>query len=563
MPSAQLVQAGWDYCDQVIAGDIPAAEYHLKACKRAREMWNARHVLNCTFDEKAAQRVLDVPKHAQLKHLKGPTAGEIFEFEPWQIFIVNQTYGWKRPDGLRLFRTVYIEVPRKNGKSTFCSVLAVFHLLFDKEMSAEVYSAATSRDQARIVFDDARAMIERSSTLNPILKTNRMNISHQRSNSKFEPLSADAGTLEGKNPSCSIIDELHVHKTPEVYDVLDVATGAREQPLLFSITTAGTNFQGVCYQKRDYLMKVLDGHVEDYTFFGVIFHIDKEDDWRTKDAWIKANPNYGVSVRPDDLERLCKQAQESPSAENNFRTKRLNEWRNATSAWISSVDWEQCDEERPPIEEWEGHDCYIGLDLASVSDFACMALLFPHWEDDILWIYQYLQSYLPEDTVFEKAGALGAQYRDWKDKGYIKATPGNVTDLAYIKQDLIEALETYNVKEVAYDPYGANELSASLLDEGAPMVKMSQSIMSMSDPSKELEKAIKGGTLVHGGDPVMNWMISNCVIYTDPNDNIKVRKEHDANKVDGVIATIMALGRLKVNGGEAPNPYNTRGIRTL
>lgn len=568
MPCLQNVEAGWDYCDQVLSRRIPAGEFHFKACQRARQMWDGQHAYGVYFNEAAAQRVLDVPHMAEIKHLKGPLAGKVIELEAWQIFLISQIYGWKRrSDDMRVFRTVYIEVPRKNGKSTLCSVLGVYHLIFDGEASAEVYSAATSRDQARIVFDDARAMVERSPRLASILKTNRMNISHQKSNSKFEPLSADAGTLEGKNPSASIIDELHVHKTPEVYDVLDVAAGARAQPLLFSITTAGTNRQGICYQKRDYLTKILDGHVEDNTFFGIIFHIDKGDDWRDRKSWIKANPNYGVSVFPDDLERLCKQAQEQPSAETNFRTKRLNEWRNATEAWISSVDWEGCqgEYERPPIEDWAHQDCYIGLDLASVSDFACMSLLFPVWDDEIddMLVYQYIQSYLPEETVYEKAGALGAQYRDWVNKGYVKATPGNVTDLSYIKQDVLQAMENYTVREIAYDPYGANELSASLIDEGAPMVKMSQSIMSMSDPSKELEKAIKGRTLVPGDDPVMSWMISNCVVYTDPNDNIKVRKEHDANKVDGVIATIMALGRLKVNGGAAPNPYNTRGIRTL
>jgi phage terminase large subunit-like protein len=406
-------------------------------------------------------------------------------------------------------------------------------------------------------------MADRSPDLASRLVTNKAGIAHIPSNSSFKPLSAEAHSLEGKNPSFNVIDELHVHKTSEVYDVLDVASGARAQPLLFSITTAGTNRQGICYEKRTYLTKILDGHVDDVTFFGVIFHIDKDDDWRHRDSWIKANPNYGVSVQIDDLERLCKQAQESPSAETNFRTKRLNEWRNATMAWISSVDWERCNSERPPLESLRGRDCYMGLDLASVSDFASLALLFPEWHGNTMWIYQYLQNYLPEATVYDKAGALGARYRKWVEDGYVKATPGNVTDLSYIKQDIQDALEKFNVREIAYDPYGANELSASLLDEGAPMVKVSQSIMSMSDPAKELEKAIKAGTLVPGGDPVMSWMISNCVIYTDPNDNIKVRKEHDANKVDGVIATIMALGRLKVNGGDAPNPYESRGIRTL
>ena len=558
MPCPQTVEAGWEYARNIATGLIPAGEYNIKACQRAITMMEQADELGIYFDEKSAIRPVTFAKY--LRHLKGPLAGQPIELEAWQIFMISQVYGWRRKeDDLRLFRTAYIEVPRKNGKSTLCSVLGLYHVIADGEMSAEVYAAATSRDQARIVFDDAKAMAQRSPFLASKLKCHQRNISHTKSNSKFEPLSADAGTLEGKNPSFSVIDELHVHKTAEVYDVLNVAVGARAQPLLFSITTAGTNQHGVCYRTRDYLTKLLDGSVEDNTFFGVIFHADKEDDWREQETWIKANPNYGVSVRPDDLERLCKQAQEDPEVETNFRTKRLNEWRNATSAWISSVDWEKCDKERPPLEEWLGQEVYIGLDLASVSDFASMALLFA--QDG--FIYWYCNHYLPEETVYEKAGSLGARYRAWADQGLLKVTPGNVTDLAYIKGDVEKALEDFNVREIGYDPYGANELSASLIDAGAPMVKISQGIMSMSDPSKELHKAIKGGYIVHGNDPILGWMISNCVVFTDPNDNIKVRKEHDANKIDGVIAAIMAMARLKVHGGDQPNPYNSRGIRTL
>ena len=562
MPCPQTVEAGWEYAREVAAGNIPAGEFHRKACQRSLDMMDGQHALGIYFDDDAALRPVTFAKF--LRHLKGPLAGQPIQLEAWQIWIISQIYGWMRSsDNLRLVRTAYIEVPRKNGKSTICSILGLYGLVADGEASAEVYSAATSRDQARIVFDDASAMAVRTPHLASRLEVTKASLANLKTNSVFKPLSADAGTLEGKNPSCSIVDELHVHKTSEVYDVLDVAAGARAQPILFAITTAGTNKQGICYEKRDYVTKLLDGHVEDLTFFGVIFHADKDDDWRERDTWIKANPNYGVSVQPDDLERLCKQAQEAPAAETNFRTKRLNEWRNATEAWISSVDYEKCNAPRKPIEAMQGRDCYIGLDLASVSDFASMCLLFPVWEADTLWYHQYLLNYLPEDTVYEKAGAMGAQYRNWVENGFVKATPGNVTDLAYIKRDLQDALEKYNVREVAYDPYGATELSSALLDEGAPMVKMSQTIMSLSDPAKELEKAIKSGTLVTGGDPVMSWMISNCVVYTDPNDNIKVRKEHDANKIDGVIATIMAIGRLKVNGGDAPNPYESRGIRTL
>jgi phage terminase large subunit-like protein len=559
MACRQDVSTGWKYAEDVCSGAIPAADWVVKACQRALHWREHPDELDIHFDEKAAQRVITFAGF--LRHLKGPLAGRPITLEPWQIFIVTQIYGWMRnSDGLRVIRSIYIEVPRKNGKSTLCSVLALYHLIADGEQSAEVYSAATTRDQARIVFDDARVMVTRSPDLTKRLKVNRLNVAHLQSNSKFEPLSADADSLEGKSPSCSIIDELHVHKTAEVWDVLNVASGARTQPIIFAITTAGTNLHGVCYEIRDYVKKLLDGSLQDPTFFGVIYTIDESDDWRDPKAWIKANPNYNVSVQPDDIERLARQALESPRAEVNFRTKRLNQWMNASQAWIGSHDWEACNAPRPPLSEMKGRKCYMGLDLASVSDFASVALLFEI--DGKLYLYE--KHYLPEDTVEKASGALGQNLRTWVHEGHIVVTPGNVTDLAYIKEEVIQALEDYDVIEIAYDPWGATELSSSLLEQGAPMVKFGQSIMAMSDPAKEFEKAIKSKQLVHGSDPVLTWMMGNTVIYIDPNGNIKPKKEVEANKIDGVIAAIMALGRLKINGGvKRPSPYESRGILTI
>lgn len=550
----ELCGIAWQYATDVVEGKILACENIKLSCKRALDM---RERTDITFDDDAAVRPIVFARF--LKHLKGPLAGEPIVFEPWQMFLITQVYGWKRADGLRLRRSVYIEVPRKSGKSTLCSVLCLYHLMGDTEASAEVYSAATSRDQARIVFGDAQAMARGSGDLSKHLSIQRSTIAYQRANSKFEPLSADAGSLEGRSPSFTVVDELHVHKTPEVYDVLNVASGAREQPLLFAITTAGVNREGICYQQRDYSIKVDQGHVDDDTFFSLVYGIDESDDWRDPEIWIKANPNYGVSVQPDDLARLCKQAQESPSAETNFKTKRLNVWCNTDSAWLSMTAWDKCNKPRPPIEYWHGKPCYIGLDLASVNDFACVSYLFQ--ENGLL--YPYISSYLPMDTILDKAGAMGSKYREWMDTGKLIATDGAVTDLAYIKDELLKSFERFQVKQIAFDPYGALGLVTELLDKGLPMIKMSQSIMSLSDPSKEFEKAVLGTDLCHGDDPVLRWMASNCVIYTDPNDNIKVKKGAQANKIDGVIATIMALGRMKLNGGLAPSPYETRGIRTL
>lgn len=550
----QICDEAWSYAEQVTQGAIPASSHVRRSCELALKN---RARTDIFFDNTAACRPVRFALF--INHLKGPKAGQPIEFEPWQIFIISQVYGWKRSDGKRLRRSVYIEVPRKSGKSTLCSVLCLYHLMADGEASAEVYSAATSRDQARIVFGDAQAMARNSDNLSNHLTVNRSAITYLKTNSKFEPLSADAGSLEGRSPSCSIVDELHVHKTPEVYDVLNVASGAREQPLLFSITTAGVNREGICYQVRDYSIKVLEGHIEDDTFFSMIYGIDEGDDWRDPESWKKANPNYGVSVQPDDLERLAKQAEESPSAETNFKTKRLNVWCNTNSAWLSMTSWDACNAERPPLSYWHGKPCYVGLDLASVSDFACVAYLFQ--ENGI--IYPYVSSYLPMDTIEEKAGTMGDKYREWVQQGHITATDGAVTDLNYIRDELMKSFEKFQIKQVAFDPYGALGLVTELMDHGLPMVKFPQNITSMSDPSKELEKAILDKKLAHGNDPVIRWMAANCVIYTDPNDNIKVKKEAVANKIDGVIAIIMALGRMKLNGGLQPSPYETRGIRTL
>lgn len=553
---------GWAYAERVVSGEQPAAAPLRHACERAlrdRVQFSGPDS-KYYYDEKAANKCIKF--FGFLRHLKGPLANTPFELADWQLFIVSQIYGWKRTaDDYRRFRTVYIEVPRKSGKSTLCSGLALYALIADSESAAEVYAAATTRDQSRIVHGDAQAMVKKSPQLLQHLKVHRSAILHDASASKFEPLSSDAGSLEGRNPSFSVVDELHVHKTSEIWDVLNVASGARAQPIIFAITTAGTNLEGICMEVREYCTKVLDPavEVEDETIFSAIWTIDQDDDWRDPSVWQKANPGWGISVYPDDMERLAKQAMESPSGEVNFRTKRLNQWQNSSAAWISSQDWLATAGERPPIEHFAGQPCYMGLDLASVSDFASLAVIFT--EDGKL--YPYVYHYLPEDTVSSASGQMGVKYRDWVAKGYVTATEGSVTDLSYIENDIGELMGKYNVREIAYDAFGATQLSASLLEKGAPMVKMSQGIMAMSDPSKELEKSIKSKILAHGGDPVLGWMMSNCVIYVDPNDNIKIKKEGNKNKIDGVIALVMALGRLKVNGGLVTNVYKERGIRTL
>ena len=558
----ELNQLAWGYARDVVSGKIPACGYVTQQCQNALDRLEAAKAgtSDYTYDpEKAVKPALFGELYC--RHLKGPLAGEPIQLDPWQLFMVTQIYGWYRADGYRVVRMVYFEVPRKNGKSTICSVLGLYHLYADGEASAEVYSAAKTRDQARIVFGDAQAMVRGSKALSGSLGVHRSNVHHTPTNSKFEPLASDAGSLEGRNPSFSIVDEVHTHPSPEVWDVLAVASGARSQPLQFGITTAGTNRDGVAYQLRDYLIKTIQGQVDDDSFWGQIYTIDEGDDWMSPASWEKANPGYGKSVQPDDMERLAKQAGESPSARVNYMTKRLNVWQNASEAWLSMSDWDKCGEmPRPSLESLKGKPCYMGLDLASVSDFACISLMFPLEGGKVA---QYVFSFLPEDTVEDKSGHLSRLYKAWLQDGYITTTEGNVNDLKYMKERILGFCEDFNVREIAYDPWGAAELSADLLDKGLPMIKMGQGMGSMSGPSKSYEGLVKSGKLVHGDDPVVNWMSSNCEAWIDVNENIKVRKGNPSNKIDGIIASIMALGRLEINGGLKESAYATRGIRVI
>lgn len=558
----ELNNKAWGYAKDVVSGEIPAGKLVIKQCQNALDRL-------ATLKAGEGELTYDIDKATKpslfalmfCKHLKGPLAGQPIDLEPWQLFAISQIYGWLRPDGYRVTRTVYFEVPRKNGKSTICSVLGLFHLFADKEQGAEVYSAAKTREQARIVFGDAQAMVRGSKVLGDSLGNHRSNIHHLQTNSKFEPLASDAGSLEGKNPSFSIVDEVHTHQNSDVWDVLAIASGARSQPIQFGITTAGTNKEGIAYQLHDYLIKTVEGQVDDTSFWGMIYTIDEGDDWQDPLTWAKANPNFGKSVQPDDMERLAKQCAESPSAKVNFLTKRLNAWQSASSAWIDMRHWDTCGElERPELESLVGKECYMGLDLASTSDFTCVSLLFPIGDGKVA---VYNQSFLPEDAVYEKSGYYGSLYQGWMEAGLIQITEGNVIDLRYIKQYILEMCEKFKVKEISYDAWGASELSADLIDKGLPMVKCGQGISSMSGPSKSFEALVLSGKLAHGNDPVLAWMMGNAEAYIDQNENVKVRKGNPQNKIDGVIASIMALGRLDVNGGLKESVYETRGIRVL
>ena len=560
-----------EYIQKVLSGEIPACDWVKKACQRQIDDLTKDN-FQFEFSAEKANRVCNFIE--LLPHVKGIWAGQLARLELWQKFILTTIFGWvDKSTGLRRFRTVYIEVPRKNGKSFLTSGVALYMLVADGEAGAEIYSAATTREQAKIVFQSAQQMVRKSPAMKEKfgLGVGAHNLHVLKTGSKFESLSAEGSTLDGLNIHFASNDELHAHKTRMVYDVIETATGARAQSLIWNITTAGSNMAGICFELRNYLTKILRNIFKDESYFGVIYTIDSlkkgidgqpdipADDWTTEAAWRKANPNYDVSVFPNDIERLAKKAMEISTAQNNFLTKRLNCWVNADTAWMNMVKWQECADKALKLEDFEGKKCFVGVDLASKIDIASLALLFP--EDDGCALF--VKHYLPEDMVKAENHSKTAHYDGWAKDGFIELTPGNMIDQDYIKDDLIRFLERFDIQEIAFDPWQAAKLSTELGNEGAVMVEIRPTVQNFSDPMKMLEAMVLSGKIRHTGCPVMTWMISNVVAHMDKKDNIYPNKEKPENKIDGVVALLMAMNRgnhfLEAGG----SVYQDRGILVI
>lgn len=527
-----------NYAKRVILGKIPACKWVKAACQRQQDdliRWRAK-TSPFSFSKAKAAAICQFIEY--LPHVKGPLAKQEIQLEPWQIFVLTTVFGWiKASDGKRRFRRSYIEVPRGNGKSAMSSGVGLYMLAADGEMGAEVYSLATTRDQARIVFGDAQQMVRLSPDLRRHygIEISAHNINILMQGSKFEPLSAEGSTLDGLNIHLGIIDELHAHKTRTVYDVVETGTGKRDQSLLWVITTAGSDRSGICYEVRGFVTKVLDGVIEDDSQFGVIYGLDDDDDWATEDALKKANPNWGVSVRPEVVLPLMAKALQMASATNNFLTKHLNRWVNADTAWMDMKAWDRSKCELT-VDDFAGEPCHIGLDLASKVDFAALILVFRRETE----YYAFLRSYLPENTIYR---AENAQYQGWHNDGRIISTPGDVIDYSAIENDLIELNSRFQVQEIAYDPWQALQLSTRMTEQGLQMVEMRATVANFSEPMKQLQALVLSGKFKHDGDPVLAWMASNVVAHLDAKDNIYPRKERPENKIDGIVALIMAMGR--------------------
>lgn len=539
------------YAESIVEGEVPCCKWVQRACKRQLDdlvrfkRKSSLFQFNPKLVDKSGRTFHPADNLCgfieRLPHVKGPLAGEPIKLEPWQVFILSTVFGWVKSDGKRRFRRSYIEVPRGNAKSTLSSGVALYMLAADGEGGAEVYSLATTRDQARIVFGDAQSMARRClgfrNRFSVTVGAHNMHI--LASGSKFEALSAEGSTLDGLNIHFGCIDELHAHKTRTVYDVVETGTGKRDNSLLWVITTSGSNRAGICYEIRTFVSRLLDGVFEDDSQFGIIYGLDDDDDWTSEQALIKANPNWGISVRPEILGPLQAKAMQLPSAVNNFKTKHLNEWVNADTAWMDMRAWDGCADSDLLIGQFTGRRCWAGLDLASKTDVAALVLVFEHPDRPGAYAV-FGKYYLPEETV-QASG--NSQYPGWMRSGRLTVTPGNVIDFSWIEADLMELANSFDLQAIAFDPFQATQLSTRMLAEGLPMIEVRPTVLNFSEPMKALEALVLQRKLIHDGDPVLTWMASNVVAHLDIKDNIYPRKERPENKIDGIVALIMALSR--------------------
>jgi len=554
-------QRALDYATNVVDGTIPASKYIILACKRHLDDLETGNERGLWFDEDAAQRVVDFFKF--LKPSKGEWANQPIELLDWQVFVLANIFGWKRADGTRRFREAYIEVPRKNGKSTLLAGIGLYGLVADGEPGAEIYSAACTKEQAKIVWDEAVAMRAKSESLAKKIQDYRTALTVQATNSKFLPLASEDSTLDGLNIHIALIDELHEHPNRALYDVLDTATGSRRNPLLFTITTAGVSRTSICWLQHTYAQKVLESNLRDDgsdSFFAFIACLDKvagKEDylaWDDEREWAKCNPSLGVSVKLDDLRRKAAKAKETPSALNTFLRKHLNVWTQQETRYLPMDKWALCggiEEDADPLKErlaalerLKNKECIGGLDLSTTTDISAFVLVFKDGNKILLmpWFW------IPGDNVDKRAKRDKVPYDVWVREGFVLTTPGNVIDYDFIRQRIKSLGQQYLIKEIAFDPYNATQIVGQLKDQdGFEMVLHRQGDVSMNMPTKELLRLTLTGDLVHLNNPVLTWMADNLVVHEGATALVKPDKEKSVEKIDGIVAAIMAIGRYNAN----------------
>lgn len=497
-----------------------------------------------------------------LCHTKGTWAGKWFELMNWQEQIIRDLFGILKPNGYMQFNTAYIEIPKKNGKSELAAAVALLLTCGDGEQRAEVYGAAADRQQASIVFDVAADMVRMCPALNKRVKilASQKRLIYEPTNSFYQVLSAEAYSKHGFNVHGVVFDELHSQPNRKLYDVLTKGSGdARMQPLFFLITTAGTDTHSICYEVHQKAQDIIDGRKIDPTFYPVIYGADDTEDWTSPKVWKKCNPSLGETIGMDKVKTACESAKQNPSEENSFRQLRLNQWVKQAVRWMPMDKWDKCSF---AIDENDlcGRVCYGGLDLSSTTDITAFVLVFPPLdEEDKYVILPYF--WIPEDTLDLRVKRDHVPYDVWERQGYLQTTEGNVIHYGYIEKFIEKLGERFNIREIAFDRWGAVQMVQNLEGMGFTVVPFGQGFKDMSPPTKELMKLTLEQRIAHGGHPVLRWNMDNIFVRTDPAGNIKADKEKSTEKIDGAIATIMALDRaIRCGNNNCASVYDNRGL---
>ena len=508
------------------------------------------------FDKKAASKAINFIE-TFCTHTKGELTGTPLLLEDWQKKIIGDLFGWKQENGLRKYRTAYIQIGRKNGKTTLASSIALLMLFMDKERGSEIYCAASDRAQSGLVFEIAKGMILNNKELSSRAKVFRNSITNESKGNFFQAISSDSNTKHGFNANCIIYDELHTAKNRDLYDTLLTSTGARIEPLFISITTAGYDKNSICYEVYNYAKQVKDKLIVDESFYSAIYEADIDDDITDEEVWKKANPNYGISLRKEYMKRESQRAMDVPSYQNTFKRLMLNMWTDSQTAWIGAKEWELCEGE-VDLQKLKNKECYLGLDLASTRDISALVLLFK--EDEKFIIVPYF--FIPEENAKKRSERDKVDYVTWIRDNHCIATSGDVCDYNFIKQKILDLGKEYLIQSICYDRWNASQLVIDLQNEGVPMEPLGMGFRSLSAPSKQLEALILGKEIIHDGNPVLKWMIANTVMEEDAAGNIKPSKKKSTEKIDGTTALVSALACFMTEGGYN-SIYDDRGLLML
>ena len=562
------------YARAVVSGEIMTGRLARLACDRHLDDLRGGAARGLRFDCEAAAHAIEF--FSFLRLIEGENADRVFKLEPFQEFIVGSLFGWKGPDGYRRFRTAYVEIGKGNGKSPLAAGIGLYGLSCDKEQGAEVYAAAVTRDQAKIVFTDAEKMAKASPFLSAILTFNVSNLALLSANSYLRPVSSEARALDGKRVHMALIDEIHEHPNAMVVDKMRAGTKARRQSLIFEITNSGYDRNSVCWNHHEYSAKILQGVLENNSWFAYVCQLDpcekcaadgKDapnescedcDDWRDESTWIKANPGLDVILPRKYLREQVEEALGMPSKQNIVRRLNFCQWTEQSVRWIPMADWDACPN-KIDLAALVGRPCFGGLDLSTKIDLAAWLKVFAPTDEDPCWVW-LCRFFVPGDNVRDRERRDRVPYSSWIKSGYIEATEGNVVDYGVIEDRIAEDSKLFSIQEIGFDPWNATQISTNLTEKGFTMVETRQGTATMNEPSKEFEALVRSHRINHGGNPVLRWNASNVAVHRDRNDNLIPDKEKSTERIDGIVAGLIAMARAIRNRAPEKSIYETRGI---